>query len=91
MECSDSIAYATISWLDPPVDLVCRRRDKFEVIAWDQIQMAKHNLKDNVGLVTVLRTKHEAEDQGEAAEKAPAFAIANTHLLFNPRRGDIKV
>lgn len=42
--------------------------------------------RDNVGLVLLLRP-NSSEDQSD-----PSFiCVANTHLLYNPRRGDIKL
>lgn len=40
--------------------------------------------RDNVGLVLLLQPKI-------ASGTSPAICVANTHLLYNPRRGDIKL
>ena len=67
--------------------------------------MQKYGLKDNVGLIVVLRARTASpqaaslptgvssafEQPPATALQGPAVAIANTHLLFNPKRGDIKV
>ena len=67
--------------------------------------MQKYGLKDNVGLIVILRARtaslqaaspptglsYAPEPPPATAHQGPAVAIANTHLLFNPRRGDIKV
>ncbi|KAK9842562.1 hypothetical protein WJX81_006229 [Elliptochloris bilobata] len=37
------------------------------------------------------RAAAEARDGGGAGAQAPLLLVGNTHLLFNPRRGDIKV
>ncbi|KAG7231384.1 hypothetical protein INR49_008209 [Caranx melampygus] len=43
--------------------------------------------RDNVGLVLLLRPNH-----GPGRSDPSAFiCVANTHLLYNPRRGDIKL
>ncbi|KAK1888740.1 Protein angel like 2 [Dissostichus eleginoides] len=43
--------------------------------------------RDNVGLVLLLRPK-DARSQSDASS---FICVANTHLLYNPRRGDIKL
>ena len=43
--------------------------------------------RDNVGLVLLLRPA----DAGGQPEPSDFFCVANTHLLYNPRRGDIKL
>ncbi|XP_056150955.1 protein angel homolog 2 isoform X2 [Lampris incognitus] len=43
--------------------------------------------RDNVGLVLLLRPNH-ASGQWDPSS---SVCIANTHLLYNPRRGDIKL
>lgn len=68
---------------------VCRRADKFQAIAWDKVQMNNYNLKDNVALIVVLRLLGPPNALNFGT--SPAIAIANTHLIFNPKRGDIKV
>ncbi|XP_028996267.1 protein angel homolog 2 isoform X2 [Betta splendens] len=40
--------------------------------------------RDNVGLVVLLKPN-------DAAGQSGSICVANTHLLFNPRRGDIKL
>ncbi|XP_061668841.1 protein angel homolog 2 [Syngnathoides biaculeatus] len=40
--------------------------------------------RDNVGLVVLLRPK-------DAAASSGFVCVANTHLLYNPRRGDVKL
>ncbi|CAL8314233.1 unnamed protein product [Lota lota] len=43
--------------------------------------------RDNVGLVLLLRPT----DAGGQPDPSDFFCVANTHLLYNPRRGDIKL
>ena len=45
--------------------------------------------RDNVGLVVLLRPA----DTAATGQPDPSdfFCVANTHLLYNPRRGDIKL
>lgn len=40
--------------------------------------------RDNVGLVLLLQPK-------VPGAVSPVICVANTHLLYNPRRGDIKL
>lgn len=60
--------------------------------------MRRFGLKDNVALLVLLAPLlpplpgSEAEEGTPTADpSAPALLIGNTHLLFNPKRGDIKV
>lgn len=41
--------------------------------------------RDNVGIIAVLRPKLESKIE------PPQLVIANTHLLFNPKRSDVKL
>lgn len=43
--------------------------------------------RDNVGLVLLLQPHNAACSSGRPA----SICVANTHLLYNPRRGDIKL
>ncbi|XP_068198648.1 protein angel homolog 2 isoform X2 [Antennarius striatus] len=43
--------------------------------------------RDNVGLVVLLQPKY-AMDQSDPSD---FICVANTHLLYNPRRGDVKL
>ncbi|XP_018430720.1 PREDICTED: protein angel homolog 1-like [Nanorana parkeri] len=46
--------------------------------------------RDNVGLVLLLRPVLPPEE-GADGPRPPSLCVANTHLLYNPRRGDIKL
>jgi hypothetical protein len=57
--------------------------------------MGEHGLRDNVGLIVLLRAQTPAppsspEDFPAPHDEGPTLIVANTHLLFNPKRGDIK-
>lgn len=45
--------------------------------------------RHNVGIVMLLRPM--VPQGSEVKEKGPFLCVANTHLLFNPRRGDVKL
>ncbi len=73
----------------------CRRRDKFTCRLSDTIKMEDHGLRDNVGLIVVLKAHTPAPTTTSSApspppDPSPTLVVANTHLLFNPKRGDIK-
>ena len=67
--------------------------------------MRDHGLRDNVALLVLLEQIAGPQQQGwhwgtgrakqngsaGAPDQPPALLVGNTHLLFNPRRGDIKV
>ena len=67
--------------------LTAWRRGRFELAGPPQtLAMADHGLKDNVGLIVALKPVGPSSSDG-----APTLAVANTHLLFNPKRGDVKL
>lgn len=45
--------------------------------------------RHNVGLVLLLRPV--ATSRSKVTLMGPPLCVANTHLLFNPRRGDVKL
>ena len=60
--------------------------------------MRSFGLKDNVALLVLLAPvlasppgSGAAAARAAADPAAPALLVGNTHLLFNPKRGDIKV
>ncbi|GAQ92102.1 CCR4-NOT transcription complex subunit 6 [Klebsormidium nitens] len=61
------------------------KADAFSLVAVEELEFRDLNLRENVALLAVL--KHQA------APDAPArlLVVANTHILFNPKRGDIKL
>ncbi len=74
----------------------CRKKDKFQLVVSHTIMMHQHGLRDNVALLVLLQTTAgdapwpTSSQPGQASE-TPQILIANTHVLFNPKRGDIKV
>ena len=67
--------------------LTAWRRGRFVLAGPPQtLAMADHGLKDNVALVVGLKPVGPS-----ASEGAPTLVVANTHLLFNPKRGDVKL
>ncbi|NWI95356.1 ANGE1 protein, partial [Pitta sordida] len=71
---------------------VCYKRNRFQLISLSPIEYFRPGLdilnRDNVGLVLLLQPVLP-EDLGLKA--VSPFCVANTHVLFNPRRGDIKL
>lgn len=48
--------------------------------------------KDNVGIVVLLKANmHEITQRSEKDKEPKMLCVANTHLLFNKKRGDIKL
>ncbi|KAJ1476509.1 Endonuclease/exonuclease/phosphatase, partial [Baffinella frigidus] len=47
--------------------------------------------RDNVGQVVALETVESAAHPGGEAGAGQVLVVGNTHVLFNPRRGDIKL
>ncbi|XP_022107510.1 protein angel homolog 2-like [Acanthaster planci] len=67
------------------------KRDKFELEDCKKVRFYRSNIKlldrDNVGLVALLRAKGSSQARGQP----PKLCVATTHLLYNPKRGDIKL
>ncbi|XP_044145874.1 protein angel homolog 2 [Bufo gargarizans] len=67
---------------------ICFKSDKFELRLVKPVEYFRQNIalldRDNVGLVLILQPKTKGRE-------APMVCVANTHLLYNPRRGDIKL
>ncbi|KFM67877.1 Protein angel-like protein, partial [Stegodyphus mimosarum] len=65
------------------------RRSKFNLLRHRDVEFRAKECKfldrDNIGLIAVLKPIHPA------SKKKVQLHIATTHLLFNPRRGDIKL
>ncbi|NWH71296.1 ANGE2 protein, partial [Piaya cayana] len=67
---------------------ICFKTSKFSLISSNPVEFFRRDIplldRDNVGLVLLLQPKFHCETNA-------AICIANTHLLYNPRRGDIKL
>lgn len=69
------------------------RKDKFSLVTHREVEFKRVRGgsdgppldRDNVGLIAVLRPRHPGA-VGEAR-----LHVATTHLLYNPRRGDVKL
>ncbi|NXM95170.1 ANGE1 protein, partial [Sylvia borin] len=70
---------------------VCYKHSRFQLISLSPIEYFRPGLdvlnRDNVGLVLLLQPV--LPEQGLKA--VSPLCVANTHVLFNPRRGDIKL
>ncbi|XP_069811061.1 protein angel homolog 2 isoform X2 [Dendropsophus ebraccatus] len=66
----------------------CFKSNKFTLKRVKPVEYFRPNIalldRDNVGLVLTLQPKTEGRD-------VPKICVANTHLLYNPKRGDIKL
>ncbi|KAM6323960.1 protein angel homolog 2 [Aegotheles albertisi] len=67
---------------------ICFKTSKFSLISSNPVEFFRRDIplldRDNVGLVLLLRPRFHCKTNA-------AICIANTHLLYNPRRGDIKL
>ncbi|XP_075720710.1 protein angel homolog 2 isoform X2 [Rhinoderma darwinii] len=67
---------------------ICFKSDKFNLKLVKPVEYFRQNIalldRDNIGLVLILQPKTRGRD-------VPMICVANTHLLYNPRRGDIKL
>uniref|UniRef100_UPI00398EAEAC protein angel homolog 2 isoform X2 n=1 Tax=Pristiophorus japonicus TaxID=55135 RepID=UPI00398EAEAC len=66
---------------------ICFKRSKFSLVSASPVEFYRPMIqildRDNVGLVLLL--------QPVLSQSAALVCVANTHLLYNPRRGDIKL
>ncbi|XP_036681358.1 protein angel homolog 2 isoform X1 [Balaenoptera musculus] len=67
---------------------ICFKHSKFSLLSVNPVEFYRRDVplldRDNVGLVLLLQPKIPSA-------ASPAICVANTHLLYNPRRGDIKL
>ncbi|XP_012785896.1 protein angel homolog 2 isoform X2 [Ochotona princeps] len=67
---------------------ICFKHSKFSLLSVNPVEFYRPGIplldRDNVGLVLLLQPKIPCG-------ASPAICVANTHLLYNPRRGDIKL
>ena len=67
-----------------------RRNDQYQEGESQTIIFSDHMLRENVALLVLLVPRNASQGEG-AGTQGPPVLVANTHLLFNPKRGDIKV
>ncbi|KAL2303818.1 hypothetical protein Nmel_009097 [Mimus melanotis] len=71
---------------------VCYKHSRFQLISLSPIEYFRPGLdilnRDNVGLVLLLQPVLPEDLDLKAVSP---LCVANTHVLFNPRRGDIKL
>ncbi|XP_074724567.1 protein angel homolog 1 isoform X1 [Strix uralensis] len=71
---------------------VCYKHSRFQLISFSPIEYFRPGLdvlnRDNVGLVLLLQP---LLPEGLDLKAVSPLCVANTHVLFNPRRGDIKL
>nr|XP_044997562.1 protein angel homolog 2 isoform X3 [Jaculus jaculus] len=67
---------------------ICFKHSKFSLLSVNPVEFYRADIplldRDNVGLVLLLQPKIPCA-------ASPSICVANTHLLYNPRRGDIKL
>lgn len=76
------------------------RTSRFELLHEESIEYSKLGLRDNVAQICVLESKHSGNAQvgvidSENSERkiggVNRVVVCNIHVLFNPRRGEIKL
>ncbi|XP_013919866.1 PREDICTED: protein angel homolog 1 isoform X2 [Thamnophis sirtalis] len=71
---------------------ICYKQNKFQLISANPVEYFRPGLdilsRDNVGLVLLLQPLL-TENLGDKA--ISPLCVANTHVLYSPRRGDIKL
>ncbi|XP_078263362.1 protein angel homolog 1-like [Rhinoraja longicauda] len=75
---------------------VCFKRDRFSLVSQHPVEYFRPIVetlnRDNVALLALLRpVLPQPPDSGQDQPTLPDILVANTHLIFNPRRGDIKL
>uniref|UniRef100_A0A0P6JUX1 Protein angel homolog 2 n=1 Tax=Heterocephalus glaber TaxID=10181 RepID=A0A0P6JUX1_HETGA len=67
---------------------ICFKHSKFSLLSVNPVEFYRRDIplldRDNIGLVLLLQPKIPCA-------ASPTICVANTHLLYNPRRGDIKL
>ncbi|XP_061098354.1 protein angel homolog 2 isoform X2 [Conger conger] len=73
------------------------KRDRFSLVSLHPVEYFRQDVpildRDNVGQVLLLHPLHQPDPPGAPSPPGPGpvLCVANTHLLYNPRRGDIKL
>uniref|UniRef100_A0A8D0HEZ0 Protein angel homolog 1 n=1 Tax=Sphenodon punctatus TaxID=8508 RepID=A0A8D0HEZ0_SPHPU len=71
---------------------ICYKQNKFRLISVSPVEFFRPGLdilnRDNVGLVLLLQP---LLPEGLEQKTTSPLCVANTHVLYNPRRGDIKL
>ncbi|XP_069494122.1 protein angel homolog 1 isoform X2 [Ambystoma mexicanum] len=77
----------------------CYKHDRFSLLCASPVEFFRPGIdvlnRDNIALVLLLQPLAPGQ-KGDSVEKettatATSVCVANTHLLYNPRRGDIKL
>nr|DBA14604.1 TPA: hypothetical protein GDO54_005546 [Pyxicephalus adspersus] len=72
---------------------ICFKTQRFSLLQESHVEFFRPTInvlnRDNVGLVLLLRPVLSEETSDKLSP--PNLCVANTHLLYNPRRGDIKL
>ncbi|XP_012870765.1 PREDICTED: protein angel homolog 2 isoform X1 [Dipodomys ordii] len=67
---------------------ICFKHSKFSLLSVNPVEFYRPDIplldRDNIGLVLLLQPKIPCASTS-------SICVANTHLLYNPRRGDIKL
>ncbi|XVE58770.1 hypothetical protein DITRI_Ditri04bG0195900 [Diplodiscus trichospermus] len=69
----------------------------FTLLHEENIEFQDFGLRDNVAQLCVLKMKHKSgsDSHGKPSKTTPmrsrSLVVGNTHVLFNPKRGDIKL
>ncbi|XP_069624613.1 protein angel homolog 2 isoform X4 [Ranitomeya imitator] len=81
-------AYKARTGSKPDGCAICFKSSRFQLRLVKPVEYFRQHIalldRDNIGLVLMLQPKTQRRD-------VPMICVANTHLLYNPRRGDIKL
>ncbi|XP_039597532.1 protein angel homolog 1 isoform X2 [Polypterus senegalus] len=75
---------------------LCYKTSKFDLISSELVEFLQPSVevldRDNVGIVALFQgvVPSDLKPEGRPSKASP-ICVANTHLLFSPRRGDIKL
>ncbi|KAF5188067.1 Carbon catabolite repressor protein 4-like protein [Thalictrum thalictroides] len=73
------------------------RTARFRLVHEESIEYNKHELRDNVAQICVLESRSQnsadirSDSLPQSSDGANQVVICNTHVLYNPRRGEIKL
>lgn len=73
--------------------LIAYKKEKYRLVTESKVEYFRGTFspvnQDNVGIITILKPFSSNSETSE--DDSSCICIVNTHLLYNPKRGDIKL
>nr|XP_039260067.1 protein angel homolog 2-like isoform X1 [Styela clava]XP_039260068.1 protein angel homolog 2-like isoform X2 [Styela clava] len=75
--------------------LIAYKKEKYKMLSEKKVEYFRGNFspvnQDNVGVITLLKPISANSEAADSHNENNCICIVNTHLLYNPKRGDIKL